>query len=132
MAFAFWEDDDGKLHSFQIKDSIEFPTPISISIDENGFFRADINELINLINETNITANRLRRCFICNRIFWAKRIDAYSCQKSCANVFRQRLWRDRNRDEYNEKRRANREYKKRVEKAKANKKENNNGNLQTR
>jgi len=123
MAIFLFEADDGRISAYQKKDPTEFSTSVSIYIDENGFFRTEVNELFNLINETKITAKRLRICFICGNIFWAKRIDAYSCQKSCANAFRQKLWRARNREEYNERRRANREYKKKVEKMKTNKKE---------
>lgn len=43
-----------------------------------------------------IEAERIRRCAICELLFWADRTDKTSCNPKCANVARARRWRREN------------------------------------
>ena len=51
-------------------------------------------------------------CIICGEIFWSKRRKSIACSKSCYSVLRQQLYRDRNRERINERRRENYRFKK--------------------
>ena len=44
--------------------------------------------------------DRIRSCAICNQVFWAARRDKKCCSGACANVYRVRLSRERERDKY--------------------------------
>jgi hypothetical protein len=49
--------------------------------------------------------DRLRSCVICQKVFWAQRIEALTCSQKCSNAFHQRKRREKDRDEINAKRR---------------------------
>jgi len=44
--------------------------------------------LFNILDE--IDWKRIRKCEICNKYFWAKRMDAWTCGAKCSNILRQR------------------------------------------
>lgn len=57
--------------------------------------------------------DRLRTCEICDKFFWAKRVDSATCSTPCLNVHRQRKHREKLQvEKRNEKRRLNHAYKK--------------------
>ncbi|HRH40367.1 MAG TPA: hypothetical protein PKY82_01895 [Pyrinomonadaceae bacterium] len=74
----------------------------------------------------NIPLSRIRCCEICKNIFWAKRSESATCSTPCLFTWRQRQYRQANRDEINKRRRENRFYKKKLATKKG---EKNNGNL---
>ncbi|HEY0544875.1 MAG TPA: hypothetical protein VGC91_05700 [Pyrinomonadaceae bacterium] len=59
-----------------------------ISIDEQGFFRVTTDSFNQLID--GVLADRIRKCAICQRIFWAQRSDKWGCSEKCNNTIRQR------------------------------------------
>ncbi len=67
-----------------------------------------------LINE-KIDTRRIKQCRNCKNFFWAKRqnknVENKNCEK-CSNALRQRQFVNKNKDEINRQRRANRYYKK--------------------
>ncbi len=65
-----------------------------------------------------VNIDRLRVCEVCTNIYWAVRSDSKTCSRNCYNTFRQRQFREKNKNEYNEKRRANYAYKKTINKVK--------------
>lgn len=64
----------------------------------------------------NVDIDRLRVCETCGNYFWAARFEAKTCSKKCYNTFRQKQFRDKNRERLNENRRANYTYKKTLKK----------------
>lgn len=98
---------------------------VRIYLDKDGFIRVYTNPFLQYIAENNIQANRIRLCETCSKIFWAKREESRACSPKCAVAFRQKRWRETNKEEYNQNRRLNYAYKKSVK----NKKENKNGTL---
>jgi len=102
--------------------------PSAVSVNEDGYVELKTTELFDFIATYKIEARRIRLCRICYKIFWANRMDKWTCSKECGNKLRQRNWQLENKEEYNEKRRENYAYKQNMK----NKKEKKNGNLQTR
>jgi hypothetical protein len=101
---------------------------VEISVNKEGFLQTNSTEFYELITTHKIEARRIRNCVICPKIFWANRIDKWTCSKTCGNTLRQRCWQMENKNEYNEKRRKNYAYKQNMK----NQREKKNGNLQTR
>lgn len=66
----------------------------------------------------NVDTDRIRICDVCENIFWATRFDSKTCSKQCYNTFRQRQFREKNREELNANRRSNYAYKKSINKNK--------------
>jgi len=91
---------------------------VEILVNEEGFIELNTSEFFQLIATYKIEARRIRECVICPNIFWANRIDKWTCSKTCGNILRQRTWQSGNKDEYNEKRRTNYAYKKAMKKQK--------------
>jgi predicted nucleic acid-binding Zn ribbon protein len=52
-----------------------------------------------------VDADRIRRCAICLKIFWAKNKNSETCSEPCRNALRQRRHREKNKEEVNAKRR---------------------------
>lgn len=88
-------------------------------IDEAGNLKAKFNDLISLITTSDIQADRIRECLVCEQIFWAKRSDLRTCSKKCGVVWRQRKYREKDLTAYNEQRRLNYAYKKSIENTQA-------------
>lgn|GEM_PF-6221231 len=42
-----------------------------------------------------IEAERIRECEVCERLFWAGRLDQSACRPQCSNVLRARRWREK-------------------------------------
>lgn len=85
---------------------------VEFSMDDSGYISTSGNELIDLLGKGEIQGTRIRICLSCGKIFWAERVDMKACSKDCANAYRQKKWRNRNKEEYNARRRANYRYKK--------------------
>jgi hypothetical protein len=70
---------------------------VNTSIDSNGIVRFELNKYAEALQGVHIA--RLRLCEYCNRIFWANRIDTYTCSPSHARNRRMRLlrqnWKDK-------------------------------------
>jgi hypothetical protein len=94
---------------------------VSISVNNEGFIEAKTSEFFDFITTHKIEARRIRNCVICYKIFWANRVDKWTCSKPCGNTLRQRIWQIENKEEYNEKRRRNYAYKTSMKKQKENK-----------
>lgn len=88
--------------------SFELPTieiTVKPMIDSEGKLEIKIPAVFDVLNDIN--ADRLRICEICNQIFWAKKKNSETCQKSCYNTLGQSRYRKKNREEINAKRREN-------------------------
>jgi hypothetical protein len=82
------------------EDGWEWPS-ISISLefsDDGRIFEGAKNVLTTLIG---IEAKRLRECRVCQKIFWATRIEKsggpYGCSSQCNNTLRQRAFKEKER-----------------------------------
>ncbi len=103
-----------------------FPLTIKTTLLRDKYGNLQTTGLAALIG--TFDDNRLRKCEICDLIFWAKREDSKTCSKKCANTFRVRRYRsltDEEKAERKAKRKANREHKQKLKKMR----ENKNGNL---
>jgi len=109
-------------------DGLNTTLPSSVMVNKDGYIELKTTEFFDFIATYKIEARRIRLCRICYKIFWANRMDKWTCNKECGNKLRQRKWQLENKEEYNEKRRENYAYKQNMK----NKKEKKNGNLQTR
>ncbi|HEX8195903.1 MAG TPA: hypothetical protein VF571_06925 [Pyrinomonadaceae bacterium] len=100
---------------------------ISINIDfftqyyriENGIIKLFSNDFFNIIEQNQIEVNRIRLCDNCHSIFWAVRSDSRACSKKCRDSFRQRRWREKDREKYKLMRKANYKRKKELESLRA-------------
>ncbi|MDQ4121966.1 MAG: hypothetical protein M3209_11025 [Acidobacteriota bacterium] len=79
---------------------------------ENGILKVIPNDFFALFEQHQIEPNRIRLCDNCDSIFWAVRSDSRACSKQCRDVLRQRRWREKDKEEYNRRRRRNYAYKK--------------------
>jgi predicted nucleic acid-binding Zn ribbon protein len=73
------------------------------------FYQDPYRDFLAVIEGVEVT--RLRRCPVCGRFFWAQREDKAACGARCANVYRVRRRREKQR-EYAANRRENRRVKK--------------------
>jgi len=105
---------------------LAYPLTLSSTIlcGEDGNLKS-IN-LLGLIGKFD--DSRLRRCEICNRIFWAKREESKTCSAPCFGILRTRLYRTLT-DEEKAERKAQREANKLRNKKLKEIKEKINGNL---
>ncbi|MGI8542826.1 MAG: hypothetical protein ACR2MD_05025 [Aridibacter sp.] len=83
---------DTALSSFRLAVNIEIQELIdinyiyfSITSDNKIVLKSELIEVL-----SGIDANRLRICPICNKPYWAKRLEAPTCSKTCSNNFHQR------------------------------------------
>lgn len=67
-----------------------------VIIDNQGTIRVVNDEFLDAIDGVEIT--RIRECEICNRIFWAGRINQSACSTACAHALRNRRYRARYKD----------------------------------
>lgn len=94
---------------------------VKIIVGNDGFIKLKSTEFYDLLTKYKIEARRIRLCLVCNKVFWATRVDKWTCSQTCGNILRQRNWQQQNKDEYNEKRRRNYAYKKSINKPKESK-----------
>lgn len=59
-----------------------------LTIGEDGKTQRANNELVDAL--TNIEATRLRKCRICERLFWATRKDKRGCSRTCCETLKKR------------------------------------------
>lgn len=62
--------------------------PTSYVKEAGGVFEISVNGVLRMLLNTEV--DRLRRCPVCERFFWATRLDQKGCRKSCAEVLRKR------------------------------------------
>jgi hypothetical protein len=62
-----------------------------INLSEDGVINFELSHYAEAMQGVNIS--RLRACEICNKFFWASRIDAYTCSKQHAETRKKRLQR---------------------------------------
>lgn len=76
--------------------------PIALRVDEHGWIKIENNLLIEALTEQvkrkgkkqeGIAVARIRKCPICQRIYWAGRLDKPSCSNQCGQTYRVREWR---------------------------------------
>ena len=90
---------------------------VFVGVMPDGFIKTSRSELLEIFESEEVPFYRIRACEICEKIFWAKRTDAKTCKnKKCSNALSQRKYQNRNKDEINEKRRENYQYKKKSKK----------------
>ncbi len=58
-------------------------------IEENGVLKTNFDEFSEAVNGQDI--RRIRECGVCQRIFWAGRVDKFCCSKKCNLVLNTRL-----------------------------------------
>lgn len=75
----------------------ETSTPLSLCLEENGQIGRQRSELLDrlfdILSDDNVDARRILRCPICEKIYWAERIDQPTCSPKCNNVRRSRIQR---------------------------------------
>ena len=71
---------------------------VSLTTDPKGKINISTDEVLGALSQVEMS--RIRQCPICNRIFWAGRIDQNCCGSQCAHVQRSRRWREQYQDKY--------------------------------
>jgi hypothetical protein len=64
---------------------------VEVSIDAGGHIHFEPSQWAKAIDGVDIT--RVRRCEVCDKVYWAKRRDAFACTKEHAKVRQMRLLR---------------------------------------
>jgi hypothetical protein len=72
-------------------------------LSDKGKLRVEISPFLTMLN--GMEADRIRVCPVCEKLFWAGRLDKSACTELCSGALRQRKLRE------------NRQYKKRTRKA---------------
>lgn len=114
-----WKDAKIEVNNEQQYIPFEFLTvgagKVFYEVNEAGIVDFTFDEFSTAIK--GIDVRRIRECEICQRIFWAGRIDKTCCSDACANVYHVRGWRDnykKNKVQINQQGRNNRDQKKNV------------------
>ena len=68
----------------------------NLTVDDNGILQKEENPWIKLLIGSDV--RRIKECMICRNFFWAERKDRMCCKEQCANIYNQRLSRDRKRE----------------------------------
>lgn len=53
-----------------------------------------------------IEVERIRQCPVCEKLFWAGRLDQSACRPRCSNVLRAKTWREKYGSKYQQRRRS--------------------------
>lgn len=78
------------------------PNILMVGVDPEGKVRISKDLFTEAVE--GVEARRIRECEVCNRIFWAGRLDQWCCSPRCARVLRTRRWRANYQDKYKLKR----------------------------
>lgn len=97
---------------------------LSLKVDESHEMKIEWSGLMKTIQGCDI--RRFRKCIVCQKFFWAYRLNTKFCSKSCSNVYHQRIYLtdEDKRKAYNEKRRKTYESKKELKQGKERRKKN--------
>ena len=70
--------------------SAHLPVSVTVNlvIDESGLLTRSDDPLLSAF--VGVPADRIRACEICNRIFWAPRVNSECCQEKCRKSYNQR------------------------------------------
>ena len=71
---------------------------LAVRLDERGHIRFSVSAIVQALDE--VEGARIRICPLCRLFFWASRKDKPCCGARCANAWRQRLWRARDKALY--------------------------------
>ena len=75
----------GRIYSFNQKmRGIRFSGTLDL---KGGFIRPDISGLPEVFDKQDIPPERIRKCPVCQNIFWAKRLESPDCSDSHVNTF---------------------------------------------
>ena len=73
--------------------------PLRSSLQINaGIIQFAQNPAVNALQ--GVEANRIRRCLLCEKFFWAGRIDRKCCSEKCRKNWHTRRWREKYPDTY--------------------------------
>lgn len=75
-----------------------FTVTTTIRISNDGLIEFERDDFMRAIE--GVEVERLRRCAICSKFFWAGRLDQQCCSKNCANTLRNRRWRANSKEYY--------------------------------
>jgi hypothetical protein len=84
--------DDGFLNENKIKNLLlPLSGIVKFEIDSRGIIKSKASQLVEatLFSEREIDILRIRKCQICDKIFWAKRNDSFACDAECGNKLRE-------------------------------------------
>lgn len=76
--------------SFWLYFDKHFPL-VDLALDDEGKFILKHHKILEAIE--GVEAFRIRQCPICQRIYWAGRLDQLACSKQCNQTRRARAWR---------------------------------------
>jgi hypothetical protein len=71
---------------------LPFSIDVGLVVNEAGVLIRARNDLLDALIDAR--ADRIRSCVICNRIFWARRINSECCTERCRKTYNQRNSRD--------------------------------------
>jgi hypothetical protein len=93
-----------KFYTFNQKmRGIRFPGTLILI---GGFIRPSVSGLAEVFQNQDIPPERIRECPVCQRIFWAQRLDAKTCgNKTCVDSLSGKKYQIENKAEINQKKR---------------------------
>ena len=80
-----------KLFSDKIENlPLPFIGVVKFEIDSRGMMKPKASELVeaNIFTDKEIFTLQIRKCLICDKIFWAKRPESFACNAKCGNKLR--------------------------------------------
>lgn len=78
--------------------SADLPVSVTVNlvVNEDGFLSQSDERLLAAL--VGVRADRIRSCEVCNRLFWAPRVNSECCSERCRKTFNQRTSRKDRRE----------------------------------
>jgi len=95
-------------------------TPVQGFLHVNAFnyLKPTFSEFMTIFDRYDVYYKNIRKCVVCENIFWAKREKSKTCSKSCSNTLINRNYRKENKERISQNRKNAREAKKQLARAK--------------
>jgi CRISPR/Cas system-associated endoribonuclease Cas2 len=70
---------------------LPFSGEVKFQIDAQGIMKSNASELVEAIffSEKDVEILRIRKCLICEKIYWAERFESFACNSICGNKLRE-------------------------------------------
>ncbi len=89
-------------------------SPSFLAIDHSGLIKVRMSGAARLFMDNDVYAENIRRCRVCNKLYWRRTRRSRTCGTNCSNAIINRDHRSANKDRINARRRENYDTKKKL------------------